>query len=42
MWYNLLVMFLVSAAIAAAVAVIIEGIFRFISWADSRRANEEN
>jgi hypothetical protein len=38
MWYNLFVMFLVSAVISTAVAMIIEGIFYFISWIDRMKS----
>ena len=42
MWFKLLVMFVVSAVISLAVAIIIEGIFHLISWVDRpKSANED-
>lgn len=42
MWPKLLVMFSVSAAISLVVAIIIEGIFHLISWADSTKSGGED
>ena len=37
MWSNMLLMFIVSAIISLFVAVVIESIFRFISWLDGKK-----